>query len=227
MEDNSEVPLHVVLSLPIWQANSQSLRLSSMTFDVRKHSFMPNLEQIDPEHSPLWHTWVIRGKSLIKRKVLYSSFQSWLTWVLPLHSVPSGLLGGGGHLAERPLQKAFPLHSPSSLHCWWDVTGTKLQLRSQHWPWLGLHCVPENNVKMGLTIITISSGRAVTSFTRISYLVDVCILEQLGWGLYPIRWQRADNNTFLRTLRHRSRSHIPLRLRQSCFHRKHPSNLKE
>jgi hypothetical protein len=56
MEDNSEVPLHVVLSLPIWQANSHSLRLSSMTLDVRKHSFMPNLEQIDPEHSPLWQT---------------------------------------------------------------------------------------------------------------------------------------------------------------------------
>jgi hypothetical protein len=125
-----------------------------MTLDVRKHSFMPNLEQIDPEHSPLWQTWGIRGGNNHKLKLTFSPnfFYLWLTWVLPLHSVPSGLLGGGGHLAERPLQNAFPLHSPSSLHCCPDVTGTKVQLRSQHWPWLGLHWVPENNVKMRLII---------------------------------------------------------------------------
>lgn len=127
---SSDVPRQVVLSLPCWHASSHNLRLSSMTFDVRKHSFKFHLRQMDPEHSPFWQTWV-----------------------LPLHSVRSRLGGGSGHVAEVPLHVERPLHSPSSLHSWCRWADTYLQFSVQHWPWLGLHWDPVGFQRNAIVII--------------------------------------------------------------------------
>ena len=140
----------MLLSLPSWHASSHNFRLSSMMLDVKKHSSKPHLRQMEPEHSPFWHTCV-----------------------LPLHSVRSGRGGGSGHLAEMPLQVDLPLHSPASLHCCCNKAGTYLQSEVQHWPWLGLHRDPVQGKSASDMIRRHKMGQPLLA----TNLDAVCILE--------------------------------------------------
>lgn len=92
---NSLVLRHVLVSFPFWHASSHSLRLSmfGMMLDVRKHSLMFHSRQIEPEQSPLMHSWVPL-----------------------LHLVLSSRGFGSGHSAVVPLQVELHEHSVSSLH---------------------------------------------------------------------------------------------------------------
>ena len=115
---NSLVLLHVLVSVPFWQANSHNFLLSifGIMWLVRKHSVRFHSKQMEPVHSPLIHNCV---PSL--QRVLFS------------------LAAGIGQSAVRPLHVELQLQSDSALHCTlWDAI-TKLHVSlEQHGPWLGL-----------------------------------------------------------------------------------------
>jgi len=115
---NSLVLLQVLGSVPFWQANSQSFRLSifGIIWLVKKHSVRFHSRQIEPVHSPLIHNCV---PSL--QRVLFF------------------LAAGCGQSGERPLQVELQLQSDSALHWTLDDSNTKLQVSlEQQGPWLGL-----------------------------------------------------------------------------------------
>lgn len=115
---NSLVLLQVLGSVPFWQANSQSFRLSifGIIWLVKKHSVRFHSRQIEPVHSPLIHNCV---PSL--QRVLFF------------------LAAGCGQSGVRPLQVELQLQSDSALHWTLDDSNTKLHVSlEQQGPWLGL-----------------------------------------------------------------------------------------